>query len=71
MPVFIIVRSHRNTTYVDAAFCYRRSSVVCLSVGLSVTSVYPARTAEPIEMLFSVRTRLGLGKHVLDGVHVD
>jgi len=33
----IIVRPHRSTTYVDAADCYRPSSVVCqcLSVSLS------------------------------------
>jgi len=29
------MRPHRSTTYVDAAYCYRPSSVVCLSVGLS------------------------------------
>jgi len=27
-----IIRPHRCTTYIDAAYCYRRSSVVCLSV---------------------------------------
>jgi len=32
----VVVRPHRSTTYVDAAYCYRPSSVVCLSVGLSV-----------------------------------
>jgi len=31
---YIIIRPHRSTTYIDAAYCYRRSSVVCLSVGL-------------------------------------
>ena len=31
----IIIRPHRSTTYVDAAYCYRPSSVVCLSVCLS------------------------------------
>jgi len=34
--------------YVDVSHCYRRSSVVCLSVGLSVMIVNPANTAEPI-----------------------
>jgi len=29
-------RPHRSTAYADAAYCYRRSSVVCLSVCLSV-----------------------------------
>ena len=28
----IIIRPHRSTTYVDAAYCYRPSSMVCLSV---------------------------------------
>ena len=72
-----IVRPHRSTTYVDAAYCYRPSSVlcrsiclsVCLSVGRSVTLVSRAKTAEPIEMPFglSSRTRMDPGNHVLDG----
>ena len=32
-----IIRPHRCTTYVDVAFCYRLSSMVCRSVCLSVT----------------------------------
>jgi len=34
--VIIISRPHRSTTYVDAAYCYRSSSVlsICRSVGL-------------------------------------
>ena len=28
-----IIRPHRSTTYIDAAFCYPPSSVVCLSAG--------------------------------------
>jgi len=31
----IIIRPHRSTTYVDAARCYRLSSVVCRSVCLT------------------------------------
>ena len=31
-------------------YCYRLSSVVCLSVGRSVTIVSPTKTAEPTEM---------------------
>ena len=53
-----------RATYVDAAYCYR-PSVVCRSVGRSVTLVSPAKTAEPIEMLFGLRTRVGQGNHVL------
>jgi len=30
-----IIRPHRSTTYIHAAYCYRLSSVVCLSVSLS------------------------------------
>jgi len=43
-----------------------------LSVGLSVTLVSPAKTAEPIEMPFALssRTRVDPGNHVLDGVQI-
>ena len=39
------------------------------SVGLFVTLVSPAKTAEPIEMPFGLRTLVGPGNHdiVLDG----
>ena len=40
--------------------------MVCLSVGLSVTLVSPAKTAEPIEMPFMLRIRVGPGNHLLD-----
>jgi len=33
----VVAWPHHSTTYVDAACCYRPSSVVCLSVGLSVS----------------------------------
>jgi len=62
----LIFRPHRSTTYVDAAYCYRPSSVVCLSVGLSVTLVSPAEIAEPIDMSFGMWTWVGPRKHVLD-----
>ena len=39
--------------YVDAAYCYRQSSMVCLSVCQSVMTVSPAKNAEPVEMLIS------------------
>jgi len=44
--VVVIVRPHRNTTYVDAVYCYRLSSVVCLSVGVSVCQLV-CHTSEP------------------------
>ena len=60
-----------RTSYVDAAYCYRAISMVCrsvcLSVGLSVTLVSPAKTAAPIEMLFGLRIRADPRNHVLDG----
>jgi len=63
----IIIRLQRSTTYVDATYCYRPSSVVCRSVGLSVTLVSPAKTAAPIEIPFGLGTRVGPRNHVLDG----
>jgi len=50
-----IIRPHRSTVYVDAAYCYRPSNVVCQSV----TVMSPAKTAEPIEMPFGLWTRVG------------
>jgi len=56
--------------YVDAACCYRLSSVVCRSVSLSVsryvTIVRFAKTAEPIEIPFGLRTRVDTGNHASD-----
>jgi len=43
---------------------------VALSVCLSVTLVSPAKTAEPIEMPFGLRTQVGPGNHALDGVQI-
>ena len=40
---------------------------VAWSVGLSVTLVSPAKTAEPIEMPFGLMTQVGPGNQVLDG----
>ena len=54
-----IIRPHPSTMYADAAYCYRPSSVVCRSIGRSVTVVSPAITAERIEMPFGLRTRVG------------
>jgi len=54
--------------------CYRPSSVVCLSVCqfvcLSVTLVSRGKTAATIEMPFGLRTWVGPGNHVLDGVQI-
>ena len=43
---------------------------VAWSVGLFVTLVSPAKTAELIEMPFGLRTRVGPGNHVLHGVQI-
>ena len=59
----LIFRPHRSTTYVDVAYSYRPSSVVCRSV----TLVSPAKTAAPIELPFGLRTWVSPGNHVLDG----
>jgi len=40
---------------------------VAWSVSRSVTLVSPAKMAEPIEMPFGLRTRVGPRNHVLDG----
>jgi len=48
---------------IPQAYCYRCSSVICLSVCLSVccmvTTVSLAKTTEPIEMWFGAVTRMG------------
>jgi len=33
--VWLLFRPHRSTTYVEVVYCYRRSSVHSLSVGLT------------------------------------
>ena len=47
--------------YLDVAYCYLPSSMVCRSVCLS------AKVAALIEMTFGLRTQVGPGNHVLDG----
>jgi len=64
--VSIIIRPHRSTTYVDAAYCYRPISVVWWSA----TVVSPAKMVEPIEMPFGLRTQVGPCNNVLDGVQI-
>jgi len=49
--------------YVDEAYCYRPSSIVCRTV----TLVSHANRAALIELPFGLRTLVGPGNHVLDG----
>jgi len=65
-----IFRRHWSTTYVDTAYCYRRSSVVSWSVCLSVChDREPCKKAERIEMSFGMWIRVGPSQHVLDESH--
>jgi len=59
----IIIRLHRSTTQYVRIVTDR----VAWSVGLSVTLVSPAKTAELIEMSFGFQTRVGPWNHVFDG----
>jgi len=52
--------------YTECDRCYR-CSVVCVCVCLLDTSVSPAKTAEPVEMLFGLWTRVGRKNHVFCG----
>jgi len=45
MNTDFVLLGYIAVTYVDAAYCYRRSSVVCRSVSQSVTIVSPAKAA--------------------------
>jgi len=54
----------------DAAYFYRRGSVICRSVYLSVTIVSLAETAEPFKIPFGMWTRVGPWNHVLHGMHI-
>jgi len=51
--------SHCSTMYIDVDYCYRRSSVVCQSVGLSICRSV-CHTSEPCKKrLNRLRCRLG------------
>ena len=55
-----------RTTYVDAVYCCLPSSVVCQSL----TLVSLAKTAEPIEILFGLRTWVAQGTMYQTGVQI-
>jgi len=65
---YALFTPHRSTTY-----AYMRPIVidrVGWSVGLSVTLVSPAKTAEAIELPFGLRAQVGPRNHVLHGVQI-
>ena len=68
--IIVILRPHRSTVYVDAAYYYRPSSVVCRSVGWSAMIVSPAKTAEPVKMPCRFWTQVGLENHGMIGVQI-
>jgi len=53
-----------------SAAAVKTNRLVCLSVGLFVTIVSPAKTIEPIEMPFRSWAGMGPTYHVLDGVQI-
>jgi len=61
-----IIRPRRSTTYVDAACCYRPSSVVCRSV---FTLVSRAKMAEQSDLLFGLWTPVGRRNHKFGRIH--
>jgi len=55
---------------INTAYCYRESSVVCL-ICLLVTTLSPAKTAEPAELQFGgSRLARAEGMMCLIGMHV-
>jgi len=44
--IIVIIRPHCRTMYINMAYCYRQSSMVCRSV----TTGSPTKMAEPIEI---------------------
>jgi len=58
--IFIIIRPHRSTWPIV-------TDGVAWSVGLSVTIVIPAKTAEPIKMPFGLWILVCHRNHELDG----
>jgi len=56
--------------FVDAAYYYRGSGVVCRLVGLSVTIMSPAKMVEPTMVPFVLFTRVGSSNRVLDAVQI-
>ena len=68
---FKSVLHSKNAICLDCCYYYTAllvvTDLVAWSVSLSVTLVSPAKTAEPIEMPFALRTQIGPENHVLGG----
>jgi len=62
-----IVRPHRSTTYVDVAYCYRLSSVVCRSVCDNSQPCKNSCTDRVAVWFEGLRTWVGARNHELDG----
>jgi len=64
LTVSYVFRPHHSTTYTDfVAYCYKQNNRG-LSVGLSVTAMSPANSAEPIELPFELWTWVSHRNHV-------
>jgi len=64
MTLYLFLAASQND--VDAACCYRLSSVVCVLICLSVSHDHkPCKTAEPVEMPFGLWTYMGPKNRVL------
>jgi len=62
-----ITRLHCSTVYIDAAYCYRPSIMICRSV---CHSHEPCKMAETIEIPFGLWARMGLRNRILDWVQI-
>jgi len=63
-----IIGPHRSTAYIYAAYCYRLRGMAGLSVWRTSE---PCKKAEPIKVLFGLRTQVGPRNRILDGVHIS
>jgi len=66
-----ITRPHCSTTYVDAAYCYRSSSMVCLLADLSAChSSEPCKNVQNDQDSVRLRTWVGPSNYVLMEVQI-
>jgi len=67
ISLLLLVRIYVRSTSMRPIVTDRLAWSVGLSVGQSITVVSPAKTAQPIEMPFGLRTRVDQRNRVLDG----